>query len=66
MFGKISPINAPLKGGAFIGRGRLLEGGVYKIFLCLRGAFIGGRRLKEGGVYKRIYGTSNHIQRVET
>ena len=44
-------INAPLE-GAFIRRGRLIEGGVYKIFLGLDWAFIRGERLKEGGSLK--------------
>ena len=42
-------MNAPSRGGAFIRRGRLKEGGVYLLFLIYRGAFIRGRRLKKGG-----------------
>ena len=41
-------LNAPFTGGggggAFIRRGRLKEGGVYKIIFIFRGAFIRGRR----------------------
>ena len=39
--------------------GRLLEGGVYKIFLSLRGSFIGGRLLKEGALIRgfKVYET---------
>ena len=40
-------MNAPSRGGAFIRRGRLKEGGVYLLFLIYRGAFIRGRRLKK-------------------
>ena len=42
-------MNAPSRGGAFIRRGRLKEGGVYLLFLIYRGVFIRGRRLKKWG-----------------
>ena len=35
-------MNTPSRGGAFIRRGRLKEGGVYLLFLIYRGAFITG------------------------
>ena len=41
-------MNAFSRGGAFIRRERLKEGGVYLLFLIYRGVFIRGRHLKKG------------------
>ena len=42
-------INALPTRGRLLEKGRLIEGGVYKIILKKRGAFIGEGRLKERG-----------------
>ena len=44
----------PSRGGAFIGEGRLIEGGVYLKKSQKRGAFIRGGRLKEGVFIRSI------------